>query len=262
MGKKRRMDRIFGPDGHALMVAMDHGTHSAPAGLEDMGRILSLVREGGADAVLLNPGAARHCGGALRGLGLVLRMDLPPTLMVRDAHESRRVFGVEQALELGADAVIVNGGTGSGVEETTLDAVADTVNECAPWNMPVIGEMIPGGFDADPGLRTPENLAANARIASEIGVDVLKMPYCEGFGHVVRHAFVPVLVLGGARTDDDVEFVLSIRQAMEAGASGVAIGRNIWGHRDPLRMTRALAAVVHGRADRERIEEILAGQAG
>ncbi|QRN86587.1 deoxyribose-phosphate aldolase [Clostridia bacterium] len=257
MGKERRLSNILKSDGKAFIVAMDHGTFSAPAGLENMGEIIELIKEGGADGVLLNPGAAKKYADQMIGLGLIMRTDLPPTLMSKDAHESRKTFGVEQALSLAADAVIVNGGTGTGVEEITLDAIAATVNECEPWNMPVIGEMVPGGFDSPKELKNVTNLAANARIASEIGVDMIKMPYCEGFADVVKHSFVPILVLGGAKTDNDVDFVCSIKDAIDAGASGVAIGRNVWGHENPKLMAKALAEVIHGNASKMDIEKIL-----
>lgn len=257
MGKSRRLSNILKSDGRAFIVAMDHGTYSAPEGLENMGQVIEEIKKGGADAVLLNPGAAKYYAKEMQGLGLVMRTDLPPTLATKDVHESRKTFGVEQALALAADAVMVNGGTGMGVEEITLDAIAATVNECDPWNMPVIGEMVPGGFDSPKELRNIENLAANARIASEIGVDMIKMPYCDNFQEVVKHAFAPILVLGGAITDNDIDFVLSIKDAIDAGASGVAIGRNVWGHKNVALMTKALAEVIHGNASKSDIEKIL-----
>ncbi len=259
MGKERRLSNILKSDGKALIVAMDHGTNSAPEGLESMGEIIRQVKAGGADAVILNPGAAKRYDEEMKGLGLIMRTDLPPSLMTSGVHASRKTYGVDQALAMAADGVIVNGGTGMGVEEITLDAIAQTVNECEPWNMPVIGEVVPGGFDSPKDVRTVKNLAANARIASELGVDLIKMPYIENFGEIVKFSFVPIVVLGGAKTNDDVEFVQSIKDAIDAGASGVAIGRNIWGHRDPALMTKALAEVIHGGASRSDIEKILRG---
>ncbi len=257
MGKERRMSRIIQNDGRAFIVAMDHGTNAAPVGLERMGEVIELIKKGGADAVLLNPGAAKKYEKEMIGMGLILRLDLPPSLMTKDVHLSRRTFGIDQALALDADAVIVNGGTGMGVEEVTLDAIAETVNECEPWNMPVIGEVVPGGFDSPKELKNVLNLAANARIASEIGVDMIKMPYCENFADVVKYSFAPIFVLGGAKTDNDIDFVLSIKDALDAGASGVAIGRNVWGHKNPGLMTKALAEVIHGGASKSDVEKIL-----
>ncbi len=259
MGKARRLSNILKGDGRTLIVAMDHGTNSAPAGLEEMGAVLEQIREGGADAVILNPGAARKYERQMEGMGLIMRTDLPPSLMTKGVHASRKTYGADQALAMAADAVIVNGGTGMGVEEITLDAIAETVNECEPWNIPVVGEVVPGGFDSDKALRNITNLAANARIACELGVDLIKMPYVEGFAEIVKFSFVPIVVLGGAKTDNDVDFVCSIKDAMDAGASGVAIGRNVWGHKNPVLMTKALAEVIHGNASKSDVEKILRG---
>lgn len=181
----------------------------------------------------------------LSGLGLILRLDLSPT-MIGKGHDSTVVYGIEEALQLGADAVIVNAGPGVGVEEKTLPALALAAAECDRWGMPLIGEMSPGGFDSDPAIRTLENIKLGARIACELGVDMIKTIYHPGYQEVVEASFVPIVVLGGAKTPDEVKYLESIKQAIDEGASGVAIGRNIWGHDNPRGMTRALWTIIHG----------------
>lgn len=245
MSKTRKLRQILKDDGRSLIVAMDHGTYSEDIpGLIDPVRAIREVKEGGADAVLANPGFAEKFAGELAELGLILRLDLPPTRL-GSGHESRLVYTVEDAIRLGADAVIVNGAPGAGVEELTLPAVAEVVKQCRHWQMPVVGEMVPGGFDADPQLNTPENIALGMRIASELGVDMIKTKYTENYTEVLDNSFVPVFVLGGARTDDKQLFLESIETAINSGASGVAIGRNIWGAEDTVAMTTALKEIIH-----------------
>lgn len=257
MEKTRRMNRIFRKNGKALIVAMDHGTFNGAApGLEQPGKVIEQMVEGGADGILANIGMARFFAKELSGTGLIARLDLPPTILGQ-GHDSRLVYSADLALNMGADAVIVNGGMGVGVEETTFPNIAEVVELCSTNGLPVVGEMVPGGFDADKSFRTLDNLRMGARIACEMGVDFIKSPYLPGFEKVVGECFCPLVVLGGARTDNQVEFLSSIKDAMNSGAAGVAIGRNIWGAPDPLKMTQALCAIIHGDAEVEEAAEIL-----
>jgi len=249
------MSRVFRPDGKVLIVAMDHGTNSgAPKGLEFPAQTISKIKKGGADAVIANYGLVKTFAEELSGLGVILRLDIPPTMLGK-GHDSALVYGVEEALRLGADAVIANAGPGVGVEERTLPQLAACASLCDQWGMPLVGEMVPGGFDSDPGIRTLENIKLGARIASELGADFIKTVFQPGFREVVEASYVPVVVLGGSKTNDDGAFLTSIREAIDSGAAGVAIGRNVWGHENPEGMTRALVSIIHENAS---VEEALA----
>ncbi|WP_227765323.1 class I fructose-bisphosphate aldolase [Zhaonella formicivorans] len=245
MTKIRRMNNLLKADGRTLIVAMDHGSNAgAPHGLVDPGETISKVKAGGADAVIVNYGVAKKFAKELAGLGLILRMDLSPSLLGQ-GHASTLIYGVEQALEVAADAVIINAGPGTGVEEITHPNLAKIAAECSRWGIPVIAEPSPGGFDSDPEIRTLENISLASRIACELGADMIKTIYKPGFERVVQDCFVPVVVLGGSKTNDYQAFLASIKEAIDAGAAGVAIGRNIWGYEDPTKMTKALAIIVH-----------------
>ena len=257
MDKTRRLGNLLKSDGRALIVAMDHGTNAgAPKGLVNPAEAILKVKAGGADAVIVNYGIARKFAKELVGLGLILRVDVAPTMLGK-GHDSTLIYGVREALQLGADAVIVNGGPGVGVEEKTLPNIAKIVAECEEWGMPVIGEMSPGGFDSDPEIRTLENIKLGARIACELGCDMIKTIFKPGFKDVVEACPVPVVVLGGAKTNDEIAFLASIKEALDEGASGVAIGRNVWGHPDPEKMTQALHALIHCNATLEEATKVL-----
>lgn len=249
MDKTRRMRRIFRRDGKSLIVAMDHGTNAgAVKGLEQPGKVIEAVVEGGADAIIANMGFAKRFASELADVGFIARMDIAPTMIGR-GHESRLMYEAEYALKMGADGVIVNGGPGVGVEEETLPNIAAVVELCDTLGLPVVGEMSPGGFDSDPELRTLDNIVLGARIAAELGVDFVKTIYKPGFEQVVEGCFCPVVVLGGARADDTRAFFASIVDALSSGGAGVAIGRNVWGAENPAAMARALAAIIHDGAD-------------
>lgn len=257
MSKIRRLNHIFQKDGKALIVAMDHGTfNGANYGLENPGKTIEQIVEGGADAAIINFGVARKFESVLSDIGYVARLDLPPTYLGK-GHDSRLTYDAEYALRMGADAVIVNVGQGAGVEEITYPALSKTISYCDSIGMPVCAEPVPGGFDAPKEMKTLENIARGARIACEIGCDFIKTAYMPGFEKVVQETFIPLLVLGGAKTDDEKQFLASIKEAMDAGAKGVAVGRNIWGCGNTVNMTRALSAIIHRNVSVDEAYEIL-----
>ena len=140
------------------------------------------------------------------------------------------------------------------------DSVADFTAlalVCRSWGLPVMAEVIPFGFQADPALRTPAKLAAGARIAMEAGADVIKTFYTDpgGFAELRAYCPIPIVVLGGERAPDEAGVLASVRDALAAGAAGVAIGRNIWQHPRPGGMTAGLAALLHAGAS---VDEALA----
>ena len=65
------------------------------------------------------------------------------------------------------------------------------------------------------------------------------------FKKVIDQVWVPVIILGGASLTDDAALLKMTEDAMDAGAAGVAIGRNVWQHRHPAAIARSLAAIVH-----------------
>ncbi|MHB0885564.1 MAG: class I fructose-bisphosphate aldolase [Bacillota bacterium] len=254
--QKRRLERIFRPDGRTLIVAMDHPSNCpTPPELDRPAEAISKVIEGGADAVILNHGAALRFSSALRGKGLIYRLDLSPSTLAA-GHDTTWIFDVETALELGADAVIASGCLGQGLEHT-LDALGKIGQDCQRWGMPLIAEMLPGGFDGPPELRKVANLRMAVRVAGELGADVVKAPYVPGYEEVIAASYLPVVVLGGVKTNEPRAFLASIGEAVKAGAVGVAIGRNVWGHRSPTAMTRALEAIIHeGRGADEAVRHL------
>ena len=124
--------------------------------------------------------------------------------------------------------------------------------------MPVMAEMLPGGFENPAEFWTPEKIGHACRIGAELGVDFIKTTYSgdpESFHNIVEQVYVPIVVLGGTKSDDPRVLLESIHGAMQAGASGVAVGRNICQYEEPARMAAAVAAIVH---DGATVDEALA----
>ncbi len=258
MSQTRRLNRIFRPDGRALIVAFDHGMIDGPCkGMEQPAVTLQKIVAGGADAILTTYGMASRFAKEIASLGLIMRIDGGGTKLGVMGPGSQ-FFTVEDALRLGADAVGVSAFPGSAKEEETLRTLAKIAGEAHAWGLPVMGEIVPGGFDSGPEFRTPESIAISARVGAELGADWLKIPYVEGFAQVTAGCFQPVVMLGGAKKGSERMMLERIRAALDVGAVGVAIGRNIFQADDPQAMTAAVAALVHQDASIDAAMQLLA----
>jgi fructose-bisphosphate aldolase/2-amino-3,7-dideoxy-D-threo-hept-6-ulosonate synthase len=166
---------------------------------------------------------------------------------------------VEEALKLGADAVSVHINIGSDTEAAQLHFLGMVSERCDFWGMPLVAMMYPRGKDiTNPNAQ--DVVAHAARAGAELGADIIKTNYTgstESFREVVAGCPVPVVIAGGPKTATDLEFLQMIEGAMKAGARGVAIGRNVFQHRDPTRMTRAICAIVHHGRSAEEAASIL-----
>ena len=256
MLSNRRLGRIFRPSGRALIVAMDHGLLDGPCrGLEDPAETIAKIVAGGADAVLTSYGIARRFARELAPVGLILRLDGGSTSLGPSDGAPALLYSVEDALRLGADAVALNGFPGAPHEAASLANIARAVGLAHPWGLPVMAEMVPGGFDSAAEWRTVDNIALAVRVAAELGADLVKTPYAAGFEQVTGPCYVPVVILGGAKRGHERDMLVDIKAAVDAGANGVAIGRNIFQADDPAAMTAAVAAVLHEGAS---VDEALA----
>lgn len=255
----RRMNHIFRPDGRALIVAFDHGMMDGPCkGMEQPAETLRKIVSGGADAILTTYGMARRFASEIASLGLILRLDGGGTTL-GEMGPGSQFYTIDDALRLGADAVAVSAFPGSVKEEDTLRTLAKVVGIAHAWGMPVMGEIVPGGFDSGPEFRSAESISISSRIGAELGADWVKIPYTEGFGQVTTGCYVPAVILGGAKKGDERIMLENIRSALDAGAAGVAIGRNIFQADDPASMTAAVAALIHEDASIDKAMEILSG---
>jgi len=245
IGKTTRLARLFRADGRAVVIALDHGQFKGSMpGLESIPEITRSVVDGGADGVILNPGAVEAAGSAYIGrCALIVRVtgassDSNPAF---DFH--RPILLVEQAVSLGADAVIAMGFLGSAGEAQSLELLARIAGDCRRWGMPLVAEMLV----SDPSkFHDVASIALGARVAYELGADVVKA-YGAGeadFAQIPKSSPLPVLVAGGAKSADPAEMA---RQAVERGAAGVAFGRTVFGAPNPKDIVKSLVKVVHGK---------------
>lgn len=234
--------------GRYVIVPMDHGVSVGPIpGLENMRKAVEDVAEGGANAVLLHKGLVR-CGHRKGGrdVGLILHLSSSTDL---SPHPNAKTLtgSVEDALKIGADGVSMHVNLGDPTEARMLSDLGRIASEAQDWGMPLLvmiyarGPKITNPF-------APETVAHCARVAMELGADLVKVPYTgdmDSFAHVVEGCCVPVLIAGGPKTDTTRDFLQMVSDSVKAGGSGLSVGRNVFQHPKPRLLTAALSGIVH-----------------
>ncbi|TMI59463.1 fructose-bisphosphate aldolase [Candidatus Bathyarchaeota archaeon] len=244
-GKTRRLRRIFQKDGKTVIIPMDHGVSVGPIeGLRDMDTTIDNVAKGGADAVLVHAGIAKTVDN--QEMGLILHLS-GATRLTREPNWKTQLSTVKLAVRLGADAVSVHINVGSEHEQDMLDQFSRILGESDDVGLPVLAMMYPRG----PGIQNEhayEVVSHAARLGYELGADIVKTNYTgdvESFRSVIKSVKAPVVVAGGPKAGSESEALQLVSDSIKAGAAGVSIGRNVFQHRQPTLMTRALVEIVH-----------------
>lgn len=262
-----RLRRLIEPaTGRFLIVPMDHGITVGPIkGLEDLAARIGEADRGGATAVVVHKGeVSSFIEASPRETGLIVHLSASVS-HAPDPDRKVLVGTVEEAVTLGADAVSVHVNIGA---PTTAEMVADAgmvARDCHRLGVPLLVMVYPRGPDIDDPY-DPELVAHCARAAEEMGADIIKTNYTgdvDGFTRVVSAVRRPVITAGGPPSDDPLAPLVAAAGTVEAGGAGVACGRNVFSHRDPEAMTRALASVLFdGIPPEEAAREHLGGSGG
>lgn len=249
VGKMIRFERIFNRNnGKTLIVPMDHGISIGPInGIIDLKTTIQKVAVGGANAIIEHKGLI---GEGLRGagpdIGLIIHLSAS-TCLSPHPNAKTIVCTVEEAIKLGADAVSVHVNLGDEDEKEMLNDFGRISRECREWGMPLLamvyarGDKIPNGFET--GV-----VKHSARVAAEVGADIVKVPYTgsvESFREVTDGCSIPVVIAGGEKMDSDREILEMVRGSIDAGGSGISIGRNIFQHKNPEKIVQAMSAIIH-----------------
>jgi fructose-bisphosphate aldolase/2-amino-3,7-dideoxy-D-threo-hept-6-ulosonate synthase len=256
VGKAMRLKRVIDPAGVSLICALDHGMTS-PTFLEPLADIAARTAEtvaGGANVIMMSKGMIRLAAPAFSpttSLALLLSASANPG----DAEpEVVQVAQVEEALRLGADAVVLFTALGGASEPAMIRTLAGVGREAASLGVPLIAEAeFPTTYAQVEELKEQygfEYLRRNVRLCAELGADIVKTNWPghqDLFGSLVEAAGgIPVVLAGGSRVGDG-ELLWRMERAMAAGGIGCSVGRNIFMHRSPEAITRALSRVIRER---------------
>jgi len=260
VGKRIRIERIIERKSrNTVIVPMDHGLSMGPIeGIVNMPDTINAVAEGGANAVVIHKGIVPfgHRGYG-KDVGLIVHLS-GSTSLGPDPNEKVQVCKVEEAIKLGADAVSVHINIGSKTEAEQLKKLGEVSRTCKEWGMPLLTMMYPRGDGID--QFSEKAVALAVRAGAELGADIVKTNFTgsvETFKRVTEGCPVPVVVAGGPKMGSDEEILKMVENAIEAGARGVAIGRNVFQANNPIKMTRAISMVVHENASAEEALKLL-----
>jgi len=247
LGKMYRLKSIFRDDGRALIVAMDHGM-VGNVQLRFISDVAEKVIKGGADALLVTPGAARYLMNKIRKrISLIFSIPYDPTY-------------VELAVKLGADAVKTTYFGEVPLDWDMMDKVWAVARACEEWNMPYMVEIVPS--EGGKVIYDLEKIKQAARIGGELGGDIVKTAYIgpsRAYKEVVESSLVPITIMGGPKMDTVEEVLQMIKGAIDAGATGGTIGRNIWQNERPEKIVKAITGIIHENKDVEEALKIISG---
>ncbi len=257
-GKAIRMSRIM-ENGRAVIVPMDHGTSEGPInGIIDMDQASNRIAAGGASALIMHKGMMRSLNKP-PGCGLIMHASAS-TKLGNDKNEKVVVSIADDAVRLGADAVSIHVNIGGSESETSmLEDLGMMASRCSELSMPLLAMMYARGDNVKDSLDS-DNIALAARVGAELGADIVKCNYTgdsDTFRNVTRGCPVPIVIAGGPKCERDRDILEMVRGAMDAGASGISIGRNIFANESPERITRALRSIIVDNASADDAESLL-----
>ncbi len=246
-GMQNRLSRILQPDDErTVMLAVDHGYFLGPmTSLEQPALTIEPLIDH-ADALMLTRGIVRTSVDPRTHTPIVLRVSGGVSIAGEALENEGLVTSIEDAMRLSACAVALQLFVGTPYERQTILNLGQLVNEGERVGMPVLAVTAVG---RELEKREARYLALCCRIAAETGARLVKTYYCDGFEKVAGGCPVPVIIAGGPKMDTELDVFQVTYDALQAGAAGVDMGRNIWQHETPVPMITAIRAIVHDNAD-------------
>ena len=245
-GMKNRMSKIIRPkDGRCVMLAVDHGYFLGPTErLEIPSKTIRPLLPY-ADSLMITRGVLRTSVNPSTDVPIVLRVSGGSSVIGEDLSNETVTTSIDDAIRLNATCLALSIFVGSRYEHQTLSSLAKLVDEGEKYGIPILAVTAVGKEMA----RDARYLGLACRIAAEFGAHVVKTYYCENFEKVVEGCPVPVIIAGGRKLSKEVDVLELAYNAVEQGASGVDMGRNIWQSDCPVAMIKAVRAIVHNDSD-------------
>jgi 3-hydroxy-5-phosphonooxypentane-2,4-dione thiolase len=243
---KNRMSKIIRPkDGRCVMLAVDHGYFLGPTErLEIPSKTIRPLLPY-ADSLMITRGVLRTSVNPSTDVPIVLRVSGGSSVIGEDLSNETVTASIDDAIRLNATCLALSIFVGSKYEHQTLSSLAKLVDEGEKYGIPILAVTAVG----KEMVRDARYLGLACRIAAEFGAHVVKTYYCENFEKVVEGCPVPVIIAGGKKLSKEVDALELAYNAVEQGASGVDMGRNIWQSDCPVAMIKAVRAIVHNDSD-------------
>ncbi len=239
-GMKDRLSRIFRPStGKTVMLAFDHGFIMGPtSGLERVDlTIVPLIKY--ADCLMGSRGMIRSSIPVNSNKPICLRSDAGTSILTELNHNV--LIDIQDAIRMNASAIAVMASIGDvSTEAITMANICKAVDAGQKAGIPVMG-VTAVGKDM---VRDARYFSLASRMCAENGVNIVKTYYTEGFSKVTSSCPVPVVVAGGKKLPE-LDALKLCYMAINDGAAGVDMGRNVFQSENPVAMIQAVNAVVH-----------------
>ncbi len=251
LGKSIRLNRLFAhPSGRLCSIAVDHWfgyrSRGEASDLRNLPGTLAQVVPARPGAVTMSKGAAMTCWAPYAGqVPLILQAGC----FTPDDRVIETTTTPAECVRLGADAIAIAIGVRGPHEGRFLKMLSDGVTAAARWDIPVVAHIYPRTYTgAEPCIVFhPEEIEWAVRCGIECGADVIKIGYTgdvASFRSIVASCPVPVVAAGGPKAPTLEAALQAMAEAVEAGARGATIGRNVWGHARPAAALKAFQQVI------------------
>ena len=238
-GMKNRMARLFDPkSGNTVMLAFDHGYIMGPtAGLERIDLVIPpLIPH--VNVLMGTKGMIRSCISPSAQVAKCVRVTYDTTVLFDDMSNGGGIAcDIENALRMNADCMAVQTFIG---ESRSLELLCRTADAGTRYGIPTLG-VVAVGKQME---RTEKFFQLATRVLAENGANVVKSYFCEGFERVAAACPVPIVIAGGKKLPE-LDALEMAYQAIDQGAHGVDMGRNIFQSDCPAGMDQAIGKVVH-----------------
>lgn len=249
---KNRLSRIIKPkDGHTVMLAVDHGYFMGPTtGLEKIDEMVNPLLPY-ADTLMLTRGALRNYIDPQTDIPIVLRVSGGTSIIGKELLHEGPLVSIEDAIRLNVSGVAFSILVGAEFERDTILGMTNYIDEAERYGIPVLAVTAVGKDMA----KDARYLSLASRMAAEIGAHIVKTYFCKDFEKVIETCPVPVVIAGGKKQPERDALQMAY-DAVQAGAVGVDMGRNIFQSSDPVGMIKAIKSIVHEEATPKEAYEI------
>jgi 3-hydroxy-5-phosphonooxypentane-2,4-dione thiolase len=252
-GMQNRINRIFKQDGRTVMLAVDHGYFLGPISkLEEPKKTIDPLLPY-TDALMLTRGVLRNCVSPETDVPMVLRVSGGNSIVGKDLSNEGITVAMRDAVRLNVAAVALSIYIGTDHEYQTLLNLTRLIDEGQECGIPVLAVTAVG---KELEKRDAKYLSLCCRIAAELGAHVVKTYYCDEFEKVIKSCPVPVVIAGGPKLNTELDALELAYSAIQCGAKGVDMGRNIWQSPHPVAMIKAIRAIVHEDANVNKAKKI------
>lgn len=250
-GMKDRLAHIFDRrSGNTVMLMCDHGYVMGPTpGLERLDIVIPKLLNY-ADCIMATRGAVTSCCPPTYNKPLILRASAGSTVLADDFCHEPIGIAIEDAIRLNASCIAIQTFIGTKGEEASLENLVHAIDDGNKYGIPTMGVVDTGG-DYE---RSSKFFIMSSRILHELGAHIIKTYYCDNFEKLAGSVAVPVIASVGKKLSEKEVLEIAYK-AIDSGASGVDMGRNIFQARYPIAMVKALSLIVHHRVSAKKAYE-------